>query len=215
MAQAVHSYLNSLDAVQTVMVQFSFSNRDLVPPLLCEERPGGVLENVRRKTMSAMGRGGEQFIYGVHNVNAVPLVHDLEAMGYELVYSASVRRLRQGNPKPYWTVRFVFAEAESAEPTIEYLRSRESDRSALLDLLGQALWRVRAFRNPYFGRDGKLYDDRFSLSVNLEARVPLYDNGERRRVWRKNELGQRIGESPVELGPDHDLRIVKGRIELI
>lgn len=74
------------------------------------------------------------------------------------------------------------------------------------DICETALWRVRAFSNPFY-IEGEEVDGVRAISINCEARVPLFlPNGQPVVARRKDAQGNKIGD-PVPIEPSGILTI--------
>jgi hypothetical protein len=161
---------------------------------------------------------GIQFIQPTEKCWTLDFVCGLELAGYELVDAFSVQRRKYG--KPYSMVRFVFARKEYAEVSSAFMGKRLKIMIDLYNMCARALWRVRAYDNPYYMDDhltddlNKVSEER-TVSVNLEAREPLYlPDGQQIRARLKDEEGHAIGE-PVPIAPSQALRVVENEIKIV
>jgi len=193
-------------SVRLVVLQFSFSNLKLIPSQIRQnsQKPPSKFAD------SKPGVSGEQILNPIENVGGLPFRLDLAKAGYVLVDAFS--RIDQKNGQPFGIVRFVFAHHSHATSSKEFLKVRGAADDALCELLEQAMWRVRGFLNHFF-EDGVIVDNTYVVSINLEARSPLFDgNGNRLTRWKKDEHNERIGDAPVPLEPVRFLRITDGDI---
>ena len=199
--------------VQTVIFQFSFSNGGCVFNPIRELPDEDPYDRIVRKHTAT----GECVIEPTHNCSLVSFVKDLENAGYELVDAFSQKRVngKHHGPKTYFAVRFVFARREHANPTEDFKEIRKTVSTILLDMCNTALWRVRAYRNPFY-KKGQLLEGQTSLSINLEARTPRIDRcGKPLTVWQKDPRGKHIGDAPVPIQPEHYLRINGNNVQLM
>ena len=186
-------------ATRLVMLQFSFSNPDVIPKAARRRERETLEERRTRKSRD----GGEQLIEPVENVCLVELLSCLEHAGYELVDTFYKPRIHGETGETYHAVRFLFARSEFAEPSAEFKRKRRTLQKELRKICEEALWRIRGYFNPCW-KDGKEIPDQLTLSINLEARKPLFRlDGQPVPVWRKDAEGNRIGDSPLPLRPDY------------
>ena len=199
--------------VRLVMLQFSFSNIDAVPQVLFLRSPETDKESSDRQERKAQGTG-EQIIAPTEKCCLLSFIENLETVGYELVDATYQARQRYGGgsntDKNYHAVRFTFARHEFATPSEDFLKVRDRILVELGTMCCDAFWRVRAYSNSFF-LNGEEVAEQVALSINLEARVPLYRaDGSLVTQWQKDENGERIGDAPVSIKPDHYLSFVGG-----
>jgi hypothetical protein len=203
--------LGSLDAsVLKVTLQFSMSHGNQVPRWVSWIKPETFADRESRKTAFVPG---EQFLVpeedasgrGVNDVSLVGIIDDLEGAGYVLTEAVAQERLanRPGVP-PYAMVRYTFYRYDLARRTNDFLRNEANIMRDLQEFLELATWRVRGFRNPYFQDNGTVLEGSFGISINMEARNPLYVGNDKARPqvrWQKDASGERIGDAPVQVTP--------------
>jgi hypothetical protein len=194
------------DSVRLVSMQFSFSNINVVPTSVKKLELEMLEERNERKTYKG---NGEVIIKPIENVSLVEFLDNLE-VGYELVDAFYQPRIDPKDPRGnriYHMVRFLFARRKYVELSDEFKEVRSTIHAELRKICEQAMWRVRAFLNPFFMDDEEVLGQR-ALSINLEARKPLFHpDGQLVMVWQKDERGNRVGETPFPLKPDYYLRI--------
>ena len=121
------------------------------------------------------------------------------------------------NPHGKWTyhmVRYVFARREFVELSDEFRKVRDTIRAELPRICENALWRVRLFSNPFY-KNGEEIPGESTVSVNLEARLPLFRPDGPVTVWQKDSNGRRVGDAPRPLKADYCLRIVGDAVQLV
>ena len=158
-------------SVRLVSLQFSFSNPDVIPPAVKRVAPETVPGRVERKSHSS----GTMIIAPTEKCSIEGIVERLEAAGYELVDAVYQTRRDGKDPRlqrTYHMVRFIFARHEFAQVTPEFMGQRDAIRAALQSMSTTAMWRVRAFDNPFY-HDGEEILGQRALSLNFEARQPL------------------------------------------
>jgi hypothetical protein len=194
-------------SVRQISVQFSFSNPRFVPTYVrrVPEEQGWQLET-RKSTI-----GGVQFIQPTLNCSILGFESEIESSGYELVDAFTQTRYK--NDKPYEMVRFVFARREHVNISEEFQAIRDDIRADLQKICKEAMWRVRAYNNPYLMDDAESQER--VLSINMEVREPLFEKDQPRTIWPKDQNGQRTGEPKVPLKPDRQLVIADGSIMLM
>ncbi len=137
---------------------------------------------------------------------------------YELVDAFYEERIHGKDPRGrrmYHMVRFLFARREFVEISDEFERVRGSIRTALSEMCHKAMWRIRAFSNPFY-KDGEEILGQHAMSINLEARQPLFHpNGQPVVAWQKDESGKRVGDAPLPLKPEYFLRVVDDTVQLM
>jgi len=210
----VGSKVVTLDgAVRMVALQFNFSNPRVIPESVKHLSPETPRERVERKSCST----GVQVIEPTGRCSLVEFLGELGTTGYEMIDAFYKERIDQKDPsgqKKYYMVRFLFCRHESATPSEAFKKVRGDLRADLRTICEDALWRVRAFNNPFY-RDGVEVPEQRALSVNLEARVPLFEpNGQRIMAREKDENGQKAGP-PLALMPSHYLRVVDDAVTLV
>lgn len=207
MAQALGSLSSN---VRKVTLQFSMSHGNQVPRWVTWIEPETFADRESRKTAFAPG---EQFLVpeedasgrGVNNVSLVGILDDLEGVGYVLTEAVAQERLanKPGVP-PYAMVRYTFYRHDLALRTKDFLRNEANIMRDLQEFLELATWRARGFRNPYFKNDGTVLEGSFGISINMEARNPLFVGNDKARPqvrWQKDANGERIGNAPVQVVP--------------
>ncbi|MBI2035674.1 MAG: hypothetical protein HYT12_03245 [Candidatus Liptonbacteria bacterium] len=147
----------------------------------------------------------------------VEFLGELEASGYEMVYGFYKMRIDAKDPRgkrSYHMVRYLFARREFVELSDEFKKVRDVIRAELRSICESAMWRVRAFLNPFYKNGEEIPGER-AVSINLEARQPLFrPDGQPVTVWQKDENGERVGDAPLPLKAAYYLRIVGGAVQL-
>lgn len=199
--------------VRIVKLQFSFSNSDVIPASVKRVARETLDEMIERKGPGA----GVMVIQPTERCSILEFIEELEASGYELVDAFYKARIDKKDPRiarTYHMVRFVFARNEFAEPSAEFVTKRGVIRADLEKICDDAMWRVRAFLNP-FEKNGKEIEGVKALSVNLEARVPfLLPDGKPVVEWQKDEAGQRVGDEPLPIRARFRLQVWDNVVDL-
>ena len=192
------------ESVRLVMFQFSFSNLSLVPKFVRELESETEKESTKRKNQT----GGEMVIEPTEKSDLASCLNQLEQAGYEMVNVSCQERLNQKKGKRnYCMVRFIFARSEYAQPSEDFLKIRDHVRIEMKRICKQAMWRVRAYSNPFYENGEELPEFR-ALSINLEAREPYKKpDGDPVTVWLTDDYGNRIGPAPIPISPEHQLNI--------
>lgn len=203
-------------AYRMIILQFSFTNAGVIPKVVRRLPKETIEERIARKSYPG---GGAMVIEPTENCSLSEFLGELEAAGYELVDAAYEERINAKNLyKTYHMVRFIFVHREFMEFSDEHKRIvRAFMLAELRKICEEAHWRVRAFSNPFF-KDGEEVKGQRALSLNFEARKPLFEADDPTRpvrVWVKNEKGERVGDAPLPLRPDYHLRIMEGNVGLV
>jgi hypothetical protein len=215
------------------MIQTSFSNPDVLPRWINRvEKKEGNKDREERKSHA----GGTMIIEPSEDMNCSldKFVSDLERAGFVLE-SASCQKRIHGKQKDqfYWMARFIFVHREDLQANEEFDQIKYLIYSELRKIFKEALWRVRAFRNPFFVEEEEVVGV-CMLSVNCEARKPIHtiDRNQlvtvsikgkeitaptRRPVmeWLKDRNGQKIGDGPVAVQAKCHLRVQDGEVRLV
>jgi len=193
--------------VKLLMLQFVFSNMGALPAGFFEKKR----ETLDELTARRSGVKGVQFIEPIQDVSLLQFLLDLAKAGYVLV-DAFFQMRASVRGQQYPSVRFIFAAEESVRPDGEFANHKQNAENALLQMCKEAMWRVRAFLNPFF-EGGLPVDGQHAISINLEARSPLLDGeGNPLMRWEKDENGEKVGNKPFPLEPKLFLCIEDGNI---
>lgn len=200
--------------VRIVMLQFNFTNPDAIPPSVKRLGKESNEEHTERKGRST----GVMVITPTENCSLVEFLGQFEETGYEMVDALYKERIDAKDPRgkrTYHMVRFLFARHEFAELSDEFKEVRDAVRAYFQTICEKAMWRVRAFDNPFYANGEEVSSHR-ALSINLEARQPLFQpDGTPIKVWQKDPDGRRMGEAPRPLKADHRLLIVGSSVSLV
>jgi len=200
--------------VRLVALQFSFSNPDAIPASVKRLNLETQEERMERKNHSS----GVMVIEPTEKCSLAEFLGELEAAGYEMVDGFYKERIDAKDPRgkrTYHMVRFLFARREFVELSDEFKKVRDTIRAELLSICETAMWRVRSFSNPFY-QNGEEIPDQRAVSVNLEARQPLFrPDGQPVTVWQKDENGKRVGDAPLPLKGDYCLHIVGDAVQLV
>lgn len=190
--------------VRLVLMRFAFSNLKHVPSCL-KQKPTKIQEEPAVK--------GEQFIESTEDIGAANFVADLKKAGYQLI--DAYYQIRSKGGQQYAIVLFLFAQEEQATTSEEFKNMRPVAEQALFKMCEDAMWHVKTFLNPFF-REGRMIDDAYVISVNLDARKPLVNGaGQPILQWQRDENEEKIGDSPIPLRPEIFLRIINGEIRIV
>jgi hypothetical protein len=196
-----------LKDAKLIVVQFSFAKLNQVPAWLPEKNPKARTENPAQ---------GVCIVEPMEKVDTTHLLIALNNLGYELVDAFHEQRPNKNGYGTYQMCRFVFEKNPEPEKVLAQRLSGTVHKilGGFNDLCFLALWRVRAFRNPLF-KNGQIQPDGASVSINLEARVPLVQaDGTPVKVWEKDQDGNRLGTEPKPISPLYTLQVTKEAIKL-
>ena len=199
--------------VRRVMLQFSFSNPEIIPI------------SMRRKTQSEplsfdhkTRPNGTLVINPTEKCSLAGFIRELEMSGYEIVdafYRKRIDSRDSGGKKKYHMVRFIFVRHESSELSDEFIKRRNIVQTELLNICSAALWRVKLFKNKFY-KDDREICGQHALSINLDARQPLFcPDGQPVKIWKKDDKGKRVGEAPLPLKADYRIGIDKNILSLM
>ena len=196
--------MGHFEGVRLVVVQFAIANPDIVPLYVPVKEQLAVKEFTDRKEA-----GSEQefkpILDSVPDVFCLDFAEDLACQEFELV-DAFLKPVTH-TARPHTKAQFVFASKPFVDSSSDFIVVKEGLMQDLDLLFNDAMWRVRAFRNPFY-RDRKAVDGQFALSINLDARSALVDEeGEPLLRWQKDENGNRVGDKPMPITPKRFLRI--------
>lgn len=161
-------------------LQFSFPNDDAVPIGLRSLGAEDGATAAKRKLAKA-APNGKDLLDGnfPERTSLSELPSGLARNDFVLVNASYQKRQDQHDKsKTYHMIRFTFVrkcfEETDDEQLKKFLPFRGLALSELQGVCELALWRVRLFRNPYF-KDGTVSPSETMISINLEARVPLFE----------------------------------------
>lgn len=195
-------------AVRLVILQFSFSNLKLIPTCIPQRAKETTEGFVARKSAIR----GEQIVQETHGVSVLSFLLSLVSYGYQLVDAFSIIRTKDG--RDYRAVRFTFASPGHHECSPEFAKIRPAILQELRKMLGDAMWRVRGYLNPFFANQ-EVLDGVFVISINLEARDPLVEpDGKPILRYMRDEQGNKIGEK-VPVQPKCLLKIENGDVVVV
>ncbi len=191
--------------VRLIMLQFTFSNIELIPSCLTN-KSAEIPEQPSKKSPAT----GEQFIEEVENVGIADFLNDLKNHDYGLADAYYQIRIKGG--QQYAMARFMFSAKDYLAISDEFKIIRGSAELALFQISAQSIWRIKAFLNPFY-KEGEAIENAYVISVNLNLRQPLFNNdGQPIFRWEKDEEGKKIGDGPVPLKPKKFLRIRNGDV---
>lgn len=153
---------------------------------------------------------GTQIVSPIENCTLVEFLGELDSAGYRLVDAFYKERIDAKDTRckrKYHMVRFLFAHPDFVKISDEFKKVDGSIHDELLKICLSALWRVRAFSNPFY-ENGEEVANQGVISINLEARNPLnHPDGQPVMVWQKDERGNRMGDAPLPLVPQYSLHL--------
>ncbi len=189
-------------SVRMIIVQFSFSNKNVIPRLLVRSQPETEQEHVERRNRST----GVMIIPPTESCSLEGLLESIEVRGYEMVNSFCKERIDSKDPmqkRTYWMVRFQFVKSSLIDLSEDFFsykeKYREFDRNGFVEMCKDVAWRSRVFLNPFY-EEGRELPDYRAISINLESRQPfLQPNGKLMKVWLKDKKGRRLGQAPIPI----------------
>lgn len=201
-------------SVRLVTLQFSFSNPDAIPAGVKQREQETAEERVERKSRST----GTMIMEPTKGVSLAGFLDELEATGYALADAFCKERLDAKDPsgrRTYHVVRFTFVRHEFVNISEEFRKVQDAILAELQEMCHAAFWRVRMFLNPFYQKGDEVADQR-ALSINMEARQPRFlPDGQPVLVWQKDGQGQRVGDAPAPIKPDHHLRLMQNAVQLV
>gem|GEM_PF-5330048 len=196
-----------------IVVQFSFSNRQVVPDEFLPQRQE---ETAEEAAVRFRRSNGEKTL---ESLSDHVYLHDLHSQmnlaNYFLVdafYQKKFDSLTQN--RKIWVVRFVFVredylrggKKESPEKIINAL-------NALRELCETSMWRVSVYENPYFEKGEKA--DGKTLSINMVGRKPIFDkNGAVCKEWPRDNFGNRVGDCTKAIEP-REMVVIGDQISIV
>lgn len=196
--------------VRMIMLKFAFSNPNVIPRFV----KGAKDELLFRKDRSS----GVLAIESTERCSVAEFLGKIAVSGYEMVDAFYKRGIdtRDANIKRKNNiVYFFFARSEFVELSDEFKKERPLIYNELWKICKTAMWRVRLFLNPFY-KDGQEINDQYALSVNLDARQPLFcSDGQPVKIWKKDDKGKRVGETAIPLKAKYHLRVENNTISLM
>lgn len=197
--------------VKLIAIQFTFTNRNVVPSCvrkLTLEAP----EEAWKRRMQVTGK---EVIKPIPNVSLLQFVDQITPQGFQLVDGLSQLRTTPDGESTFHMVRFIFTRREYAKPEPEFVSRRLVVEAALKRMCKEAMWSLQVFRNPFYV-EGEPKPGEEALSINLAARRPLLDGkGQPRKEWQKNPAGDQVGNEPVVIQPPHHLDFTADEMRII
>ena len=154
---------------------------------------------------------GQEVIGLTEDCSVATLFEDLTQAGFKMVW-ATTKRLVDGR----WQVRLEFVPYEDFENrhNKEFEQVRGKIEEMIILLSHEALWTMQGCWKNQFFLNGEPVG--YMASIVFKGRKPLFQpSGESVTKWRTDEFGQRIGDGPMPIAPEHQLRIVDGTIQLV
>lgn len=206
MATQVYGLLD--ETVEHVMVQFHTTEISKLPEA-CRK-----LAEEAAVPLTGKRIPGTQVIGPTRLVSGKGLPHDLTRAGYRL-YDAYLQERKMEFGGKFWVIRFFWgpaARVEIEDGALDYLNrcSKLYDR-----LVSEAIWDVRAYRNPFF-ENNEPVDGRYTLSINFSGRTPFRDaHGHLIMAYDRNERGhRRLTEGRKPITAVHRLTVVDSTVQL-
>ena len=136
-------------AVRIITLRIATKNADFVPECLEQKQAHDASFSTLPSAYLKGKAQGEQILAPVEKVGCDPFLADIADAGYVMVNAFS--QIQEGKFNQTYVLRFDFMDSEHACPS-EMFQSkiRPEAELALLALLEQNMWRVKAYLNPYF-----------------------------------------------------------------
>ena len=197
-------------SVSGVIIQFQFANPKLISNWLWRED----VKQMRTRVVQKERDYGEGilFIEPTPSVGLMQVIAGLAAAKWTMTDAFAEVRTNPNYARSSFSVaRFTFHRkplVRPVDPTYAKILEMHGITS-LYDLCHKSMWRVKAYRN-------QLYEGRFGISINADAREPLVDVvGRPFTRWNRDSNGVKIGDTPVPIEPKHKLTIVDNNIVLV
>lgn len=170
------------DYVEMLLLQFDFTNSELVPLTVKDERREQESESQARKQRSTQKPGLQLIdptVDNSHDTNINSLPEDLVKLDMTLVDAFFQKRVDAKKPNAYYhTVRFTFVPGSKAVFKDRFKEFMPIVYSELTGLTQLAFWRVRAYQNSYYLNDREVRGS-CVVSINLGPPTPIFSsNGE-------------------------------------
>ena len=167
--------------LRMVMLQFSFSNPDHVPSFIFDRRKETADESNTRQEHKALSNT-DGLIPKPYPTSVMleGLPMSLLEANWVMVDGFFQRRINPKNPDAsYNTVRFSFVQESNVDKTAEQKLFQRHFMPVvfceLQEIVQLALWRLRMYNNQHYS-NGAAAPGQRALSINLEARQPLYES---------------------------------------
>lgn len=199
--------------IRLVLIQFSFSNGEVIPRSVKRLSP----ETRKEMTNRVNGNGhatGELIIPPTLRCGLADFPSNLKENGFELVEAFYQKRIDPKDArKTYHMVRFVFAPGEFAKPSKEFTAIREEIVPGFEKICQDAMWRVKVYENPFYGEGIEEENSGYeALSINLSLREPYSSNGRPVVERPRDASGRRVGK-PVPIRPEFLIQFTDGNFE--
>lgn len=177
-----------LKTVQMVLIQINAQNPDALPHAVRFQEQERPLEAAARRDRNETRANGRQVVPPTPDCSLADFLGQIHAAGFTIIDAFRQRRLHQNKSGVYHTCRFTLvrrssADAQSTDPTGYSLADAHD---GLARVLVEGLYQVRIYLNPVFDKDHQPIPGAFCLSINLDARRPLYyPDGKRITIWEK------------------------------
>lgn len=199
--------------VKIIILQFCFSNHSIVPNVL--KNLG--YDQVQNRAVRGP-KTGVQIVRPTEKTSLKYILKNLTKNGYDLVEAFYQPSVDQRHKKTYHLVRFIFKRNEDVvekELYKEFVNQKKEIFRELGTMCTRALWRIRVYINPFYKNNAEV-EGQFCVSMNADARMPLFDNkGERLVRWERDPFGERIGNAPKPLMAENYLNIIDEEIKVL
>ena len=164
-----------------LIVQFDLSNENALPFKLSDRGTETKEDAQSRKTQNRRHDYSNRLTDEKGSIFAAYLPISLHENGFILVSADHRRRIDKKNPKIFYNaIRYTFVRKEfenkSDPKLVEFLPWRGIHCAGMQELCELANWdQVRIYRNPFY-MNGEPVSGFSSISINFDARKPLYEN---------------------------------------
>lgn len=192
---------------KVVALQFRFPKASAIPQFLWQ-----MVRKVSRHGKPASATG-TRVISPTEGTSAIAVLEDLDALKYTMVDAICEERRNEGGADGvHYVIRFVFAAPSSGmKPSLTFVRRQSIIRRELQEIAESALWRVKAFANPFM-QGGYVVDGATAANIVFDGRQPFVQgDGQPVTVWQRDATGERIGDAPIPLAPRFHLRAPMGK----
>lgn len=197
------------ESIRLVIVQFSFKNEKNVP-MGIEKKTHETQERRQKRIQRRSVNNPPKF--KPTPKTEIKILRGLEEAGYQLVSAYNEPRIDPKDRNTYHMVRFTFSRNSNAKTSDGFKKIRLTMRQEMERMCHLALWRVRAFINPFFENDSAI-EGVNTVSINLEYRNPkFHDDGSPFVEWLRDGEGNRIGLNPNPVKALHILEVQENEL---
>jgi hypothetical protein len=193
----------------TRSISFTFHHKQLgviVPKTLWQ-----FLTEVTKTESQKTGTNGVSVFPPTERCSLHHLPKDLEKGGFKLC-AVNFEKVH-GEQGLRHKVKFVFAKEEYANPNQKVVKGHKLLAAVFQNLVSANLWQAQQYSNPVLQK-GEVVAGVKSCSIDLNARVPLYENGKLKLEWEKDEQGEHVGDKALPIYPKNVLSFSGDSVQL-